>query len=249
MNSNRNLRFLKKVIYNLVLVSFAAFSFCGCISKMALDRNKGSLAGLSKPIGIFTLDTTNAYKPSYWPHVEAIGCVSSSSHKVKAFQVSKENFLQQASMENYREGTGYLISVDLDPGDYSLGNIFGTSNQGGLKGVFCFPVNARFTLTNGITYLGHVMMTNRQRTQYNQNTRVRKGAELMMQSRPIEKPSGPIEESSGPLFPLLQQGLSGFSGGTFDVTVTDKGDSDIKEFVSAYPLLKDVNITKAIMQK
>jgi len=34
-----------------------------------------------------------------------------------------------------------------------------------------------------------------------------------------------------------------------NITITDRSESDIPTFVRAYPLLKDVNITKAIMQK
>jgi hypothetical protein len=45
------------------------------------------------------------------------------------------------------------------------------------------------------------------------------------------------------------QAACGFSGGSFDVTVTDRSATDIPDFVGADPLLKDVTITKATMQK
>lgn len=219
MNSNPNLRFLKNVIWNVVLVLFAAFCFSGCAygTRMALNANKGSLANLSKPIGILTLRTENAYKPTYEPEVNRIKFVSSSSHREKTFEPNKP--YKQAKNE-YLE---YLVSVDLEPGDYLLGHVLGRGEGFLVAGHFNFPVNARLNLTSGITYLGHVTMTNRERKEG--------------------------EERSGGVFPLIDQSVCGFSGGTFDVTVTDRGETDIPDFVRAYPALKDVTITKAIMEK
>jgi len=57
MNSYRDFRFLNKLICSAVLILFAVLGFSGCATPMALDVNKGSLANLSKPIGIFTLRT------------------------------------------------------------------------------------------------------------------------------------------------------------------------------------------------
>ncbi len=57
MNSYRDFRFLNKLICSAVLILFAVLGFSGCATPMALDVNKGSLANLSKQIGIFTLRT------------------------------------------------------------------------------------------------------------------------------------------------------------------------------------------------
>ena len=201
----------------MVLVFFAAFCFSGCTTKMALDANKGSLAKLNKPIGIFTLRTENAFKPSYEPEVKRITLVSSSSHDKKTFAPNKPH---KRAKNEYLE---YLVSVDLAPGDYSLGHVQGTASGFLITGGFNFPVNARFNLTSGINYLGHVTMINRERKEG--------------------------EERSGGLFPLIDQAACGFYSGSFDITVTDRGETDIPDFVRAYPPLKDVNITKSIMQK
>ncbi len=146
--------------------------------------------------------------------------VSIHSNKEKVFAANKPY------KEGKKEYFEYLVSVDLEPGEYSLGRIEGEGLAGGgflIAGHFGFPVNARFTLSSGITYLGHVKMTNRERKEG--------------------------EQRSGGIFPLIDQTVCGFSGGTFDVTVSDRSETDIPAFIEAYPRLKDVNITKAIMQK
>ena len=201
----------------MVLVLFAAFSFTGCATKMALDANKGSLANLKKPIGIFTLRTQNALKPSYEPEVKQITLVSSTSQDKKTFTSNKP----YKRVKN--EYVQYLVSVDLAPGEYSVGDVRGNASAFLISGNFKFPINAHFKLTSGINYLGHVTMVNRQRKEG--------------------------EERSGGLFPLIDQATCGFSNGTFDITVTDEGETDTSDFRLAYPSLKDVTITKAIMQK
>jgi len=215
MNSNRNRRFLNNVICNIILALFTAFGVSGCTTRMALDASKGSYAHLSKPIGIFTLRTENTYKPFFEPEVKIIKVVSNKAFgPKKPFKREKNGYLE------------YLVSVDLAPGAYTLGRVYGQATAGGgllISGNFNFPINARFNLVSGVTYLGHVTMINRQRKEG--------------------------EERSGGIFPLVDQAVCGFSGGTFDVTVTDRGETDIPDFVRAYPPLKDVNITKAIMQK
>jgi hypothetical protein len=219
MNLNHDSRFLNHVIRNLVLVLFAAFCFSGCAygTRMALDANKGNLAKMTKPIGMFTLRTENVFKPSYQPEVNRIRFVSSASQKEKTFQPGKP--YKQAKNEFLE----YLVSVDLESGDYSLKDIKGTSSGFFVAGTFGFPVNARLKLNNGITYLGHITMTNHERKEG--------------------------EERSGSVFPLVDNAVCGFSSGTFDVKVSDRGETDIPDFVQAYPALKDVNIAKAIMEK
>jgi hypothetical protein len=217
MNSNRALRFLNRVICNLVLLIFAAFTFGGCATHMTLDANKGSLAKVTKPIGIFTLRTENVYKPSYQPEAKKITFVSSSSQAKTTFDLSKP---YKQGKKEYLE---YLVSVDLEPGNYSVGNVEGGGSGFLISGNFNFPVKAHFDLASGIAYLGHITMTNRERKEG--------------------------EERSGSVFPLIDQSVCGFSGGTFDITVTDRGETDVPDFVQAYPALKDVNVTKTIMQK
>jgi hypothetical protein len=199
------------------LAALAVFVFSGCSHTMVLDANKKSIANVKRPIGIFTLRTENTVKPGYQPEVRSIKFVSNGSQSGKTV-VPKRPY-----KEGKKEYLEYLVSVDLDPGDYSVGQVQGGASSFFISGTFDYPINGRFNLNSGVTYLGHVTMTNRERKE--------------------------SEPRAGSLFPLIDQSVCGFSSGTFDITVTDRGDTDIPDFVQAYPPLKEVNVTKAIMQK
>ena len=89
---------------------------------------------------------------------------------------------------------------------------------------FNFPLNTEFELPPGsVVYLGHIVMTNRERKQG--------------------------EERSGDVVPLVDQAVSGYSGGTMDITITDRSAEDIPKFIEKYPCLKGMTIKTAIMTK
>ena len=209
---------MRNTLINLMSLALAGLFLTGCASthKMTLDTNKGSLTKVKNPIGIFTLRMENAVKPSYQPQVNRIEAISSATQDKSYFTVKEPWNRDNGYLE-------YLVSVDLPPGDYSLGRIMGTAESFLVTGWFDYPVNAHFTLPEGVTYLGHVTMVNRKRTG--------------------------DEKRSGSIFPLIDQAVTGFGDGTFDITITDRSESDLPTFVRAYPLLKDININKAILQK
>ncbi|MCG3148585.1 MAG: hypothetical protein PCFJNLEI_02030 [Verrucomicrobiae bacterium] len=209
---------------NSVFTSITAMSLTlvisGCSTPgMALKSHTGSLASPKKPIGLFTLRTENSFKPHYVPEPSKIHILCNQSQKSAV--VACDRPYKMVVGEYYE----YLISVELERGDYVVGNVQGiaAAPRGLGIGRFGFPINTQFTLPNGITYLGHITMTNRERKEG--------------------------EPRSGPVWPLIDQSASGFHGGTFDVSIIDRADVDIPEFIKAYPALKDVSITKSIMKR
>jgi len=122
------------------------------------------------------------------------------------------------------EAEGYLISVEAQPGGSIVREVSGTASGPLICGRFAFPADARFDVPkDSVTYVGHIDMVNRQRHGN--------------------------EPRSGPITPLIDQAVAGFSGGTFDIIITDKSATDIPSFVQAYPCLRDVQIRKAIMKR
>jgi hypothetical protein len=117
----------------------------------------------------------------------------------------------------------YLISVELPPGSYKLNEIQGYAHGLLVQGHFKFPVKGHFYLTSGVSYLGHVDMVNRKR-QAN-------------------------EPRSGGLLPLIDQAVCGFSGGTFDVAISDQSETELPAFISAYPQLATVTVATNVMQR
>lgn len=115
----------------------------------------------------------------------------------------------------------YLLSFQLSPGRHKIGEIMGGSGIFPFVGHFKFPMDAEFELaSNTITYIGHVEMVNR------------------------ERKNG--EPRSGGIFPLLDQAATGFSGGTFDITVSDNYVKDINYFKDKYPSIGEYEIKSNI---
>ncbi len=55
------------------------------------------------------------------------------------------------------------------------------------------------------------------------------------------------DPSAGSMLPLIDQAIAGFSTGTFTAEITDNFDSDMSEFYSKYPYLKDRPVVKMIL--
>ncbi len=55
------------------------------------------------------------------------------------------------------------------------------------------------------------------------------------------------ELRAGPVVPLLDQAVTGFAGGTFDINVYDNYDKDIALFKQIYPLLNKYTVEKAVL--
>lgn len=115
----------------------------------------------------------------------------------------------------------YLISFQLSEGKYKVGRVLGGCGFFPVSGHFEFPIEAEFEISsNQITYIGYVEMVNR------------------------KKMDG--ETRSGGIFPLIDQAVTGFSGGTFDIVISDRSDEDIKKFKESYPFIENHEIKKDI---
>jgi hypothetical protein len=189
----------------------------GCMAPMALKKNSTETLALKKPIALFALRTKNVLKPGYQAELKSVEAVSVSG-KSNKFGPDK------AYKEQEKEYNEYLISIELEPGDYTLRDVGGVASSFLITGGFVFPVNGKFTLAPGtVTYIGHVTMVNRQ------------------------KKDG--EPRSGSLFPLIDQSMTGYSDGTTDVIIEDQSESDLAAFVKEYPSLRGVTIAKKVMTK
>jgi len=192
-------------------------SGCASVSQMALKKDSGPLDLSKKSIAVFTLRTSNQYKPAFQPNVRQVEITAGSTGKEQGFRVGRAH----AKSRDFYE---YLVSVDLEPGVHTLRRVWGTSMNLMIIASFSFPVDETFEVPpNAVIYIGHMDMTNRKREEG--------------------------EPRSGSLVPLVDQALAGFSGGTFDVTVSDRSATDIPLFVQTYPCLRDVQIAKTLMRK
>lgn len=116
-----------------------------------------------------------------------------------------------------------LVSIQLEPGEFEISSLMGGASYFLIDGHFGFDPSVRFELKpNEIAYVGHIDMVHR------------------------KKKSG--ERSSGGLFPLITQAISGFTSGTFDVTVS-LSDEDLAAFHAEYPVLDNYAIVQRMALK
>ena len=209
----------------VLLIAFLVLPMLvGCSQGMALKPGATSLDTHTKSVAFFTLVVKNDFKPDYG----AAPCfmwVKSSKSETVQFQLEGDWQGNGAPMLFYWMDTSeFPVSLGLEPGKYTIGLVRGGGSNIALTWGFGFPLNTEFDLPpNSVVYLGHVVMTNREREG--------------------------DEERSGSMIPLIDQSLSGYSGGTMDISVTDQSSEDIPKFVAKYPCLKGLTIKTAIMTK
>ncbi len=117
----------------------------------------------------------------------------------------------------------HLVSIQLEPGEFEISSLMGGAAVFLIGGQFAWDPSVRFELKpNEIAYVGHIDMVHR------------------------KKKSG--ERSSGGLFPLIDQIVSGFADGTFDVTVS-MSDEDLAAFHAEYPVLDNYAIVQRMALK
>ena len=227
-------------VYCLVGSSLVvALSGCGGRHRMALEKkHSGQLTLEKKSIALLTLKVTNQFKPRFHPYVESIQCRRQGGRATRFGPLRVRDMTPSEAMDYWANRSlesapgkrpvmlhEYLVSLDLEPGTYTLGKVEGMSTFPLLVDAkFSFSVDTQFDIPpQSIVYLGHVEMINRKR---------KKG-----------------ERRSGPITPLIDQAVAGYSNGTFEVSVTDRSDVDIPVFIRRYPVLTRDSIQTAIMKK
>src|SRR5262249_15235770 len=107
----------------------------------------------------------------------------------------------------------FVVFVPMRPGRYEVTDVAGVSFAFPTTGSFFLPVQkSAFDLPpHRVLYLGRVEAVNRERR-------------------------NDQEPRSGPVIPLVDQSVSGFSGGTFDLRILDNADADIAMLRAGVPL-------------
>ena len=213
---------------------------CGCASNMSMN-NETQIDIEKKSLVLMSLKISNQYKPNYQPRVFYISIIDSEkawqisqeAKKLDELDIDKSTFeysaedpssnilIRPGKADNilHHQYNQYLIHFQLPPGNYKLGQVVGCGSSFLISGKFNFPINAKFTVPkNSIVYIGDLEMVNQ------------------------ERKDG--ERRSGSMFPLVDQAVSGFYGGTFKLNIFDRYDEDIDLFKKKYPFTKDYNVIK-----
>ncbi len=210
------------------MLKFLSFIFivlvvsgCATVRNMALSPQMKGIDTAKESIVLITLKASNEYKPTYQPFVLGLGVRTQGSpgkRKLYGFNIVKPF---RTVKHKFNE---YLLSLKLPPGDYQT-TIFAPGRSGffPVRGNFIIPLYLNFTLkADEVVYMGRIEANNRER-------------------------KNDDELRAGPIIPLIDQAVTGFGNGTFDINIYDNYDNDIKDFTEAFPYLSSVQINKAIL--
>jgi hypothetical protein len=200
----------------------SALMLTGCATnKMAFEDESVKLTATSNPVFLMTATVKNTYK-NYQPRV-VVAKVNKSGAKEAAdrFSYMMDN-ASKIESDSDKSGNTYLLRFQLPPGEYEFVNMLGLASSFPIRGTFVVPIHTTFkSSTPGVFYLGHAEATVRERI----------GNEF----------------KAGPSIPLLDQAISGASGGTFDVTFSDQWDAYEKTFRAKFKALEGVEVKKSIL--
>jgi len=205
-------------------VAIAAVLCCSaCATVMKMPYAKGAPPmDRSKALFLMTATLRNVYKTSYQPKILVVNVEREGATEAKDRFNFKMDDEGRAEDESPLVGNNYLIRMDLGPGTYVIRGITCLNNSLFVHASFFAPLHERLVVTGpGVYYLGHADATVRERA----------GNEF----------------KAGPPVPLIDQALAGASGGTFDVTISDRWEQDRARFGIAFPILRGVGARSAIL--
>jgi hypothetical protein len=212
----------------LRLLSAAALTlallFTGCATEkgMAVLDTPAAITKSSKPIYLMTVTLRNTYVPAYQPKLQAVRVLKktdSPNPKIILFQADP---LAKSESDSAAIGSSYLLRMEIEPGDYTILGLDCVGQSMSINGEFFAPIEASLRpATPGVYYLGHIEAT----------VREHKGNEF--------RASGKI--------PVQEQRLVGAYGGTFDIEITNRLETDNEKFLTKFPALKGINIHLAVL--
>jgi hypothetical protein len=212
----------KGLVFSTLMVLTATVLFGGCatVKPMPLSGETKTLDLSKETVAIFTVKTSNPFKPGYQPHVSYVHVRQNGGQEKKETFSFSVNDAYSKVENQYDE---YLVSISLPPGKYKLRHIGGTSGVFPVHGNFAVPVFADVELKpNKLVYLGRVEATLRERKN---DSEIRGGSPI----------------------PLIDQAVTGFGKGTFDINIYDNYDKDVALFKQIYPVLKSYSVEKAVL--
>jgi len=198
-------------------------SGCASMKPMALSKDAQKLDLTQESIALMTVRVGNSYKTSYQPRLRYVAVRSDEGDKKgTVFQIGELVSRDESETNQYEEA---VVSFSLPPGKYQLRTL-GVASQSLLTpGNGMVPVYTRFDVKpQQVVYLGRIEAVRRER-------------------------KNDSELRAGIVIPLIDQAVSGYSGGTFDVVIRDSYENDLATLRKLYPALEKVQVTKAVLPK
>lgn len=198
------------------LIGLLLLTGCATVNKPAFNKDTASIDISEESVVLLSVNMKNSHKPRYQPNSSIIFEVQRPGAKDKSERfnliVPKEDF------EVLPDGsTEALVRATLRPGDWEIVEMSGTTTYFPVIGNFLLPLDSSITVpAQSVVYLGRL------------EARIRK------------REDG--EFRAGGALPLIDQAVSGYSNGTFDVTVVNDLDRITSDLKSEYPALASQQI-------
>ena len=213
MKANRQSNFNHLMILCAITLSFM-LGGCASMKPSALNHDVNTIDVSKESIALLAIKVANDYKPSYQPNIKYIFVHNNDKENGEKYSFKIDEKFNEVE-DSFNE---YLISFQLPAGTYKLKTLLAQSGIFPVIGTFSIPIYSTFSIqSEKIIYLGHIEATIKEKTE--------------------EK-----ELRAGSVFPLIDQAVTGASGGTFVVKITDSFENDIKLFKKDYPYLSQHQI-------
>lgn len=190
-------------------------AMAGCASP-GLNKNAQTVDLSKESILVFSMDFTNTFKPgTSWNN---LGVTIASTDPQDAS--AKTAGLLSVGTFNAESGLA-LVSRQLPPGRHTINTLSGSIRSAIFFGAMKFNVDAPFDVPpNAVIYAGHISIFNNERTDKD-------------------------DQATGFVIPLLDQAITGMSGGTVDVVLEDRYDKTVELLKTEYPALRNVQVLRA----
>jgi hypothetical protein len=207
-----------------IIAAIACYVVTGCatVNPMAFDKKSTAIDTKEKSIVLMSIDVSRADGSRFVPEpfVVKMG---------KPDPLGKEephNFKFNKDADSLQENSRsiYLVRLALIGGEYKLYEVAGSASAFPINSLFVVPLNIDLKVKPGsVTYVGRMTAKLRDRV----------GNEFR----------------AGPVLPLIDQSITGMSGGTWDVSIDNMAEQDIALFRATYPVLNNVTIETSPLPK
>ena len=188
---------------------------CATVNPMAFDKTTAKIDTKEKSVILVTIDVSRSDDSRYVPKPFVVKFAKPNA----TTKEERQNFKMNSDTDTLQENghTVYLARVALVAGEYKLFDVTGMASAFPFNSMFVVPLNMDLKVApDSVVYAGRITA----------KLRERKGEEFR----------------AGPVIPLIDQSVSGMSGGTWDVAVENMAEKDIAYFRNTFPALKDTTI-------
>jgi hypothetical protein len=210
---------MRKYIAIVATVATLLTSGCATVYTMSPTTTTSSVDTTKNSYALMTVTLKNAYHTSYQPSPIVVNLERGAADS----REDRLNFrFDDQETTTGDSGNHYFIRLPLAPGKYVMRGITGQSGVFPFHGMFFAPLHEVVDVKpNSIVYLGHIDAT------------------------VVERKDGELR--AGPVIPLIDQAATGFSGGTWDISVSDQFDNDVTAFKKDFPALSNASIDRDVL--